>query len=153
VAFSDGSLLYSFNQRFEKKQPIVAPKDVRRYFLSSEESGELCLMSCVFGNNMEIFFPKLDSSQHLINLSDIAMKYIKSRGYEPFICSSEDEARDLIKTLPDKRIWPCLFTVSDTTGEKESEEFFTEEELLDMNRFKNIGVIQKSLDSDELFLV
>jgi len=149
VAFSDGSLLYSFNQRFEKKQPIVAPKDVRRYFLSSEESGELCLMSCVFGNNMEIFFPKLDSSQHLINLSDIAMKYIKSRGYEPFICSSEDEARDLIKTLPDKRIWPCLFTVSDTTGEKESEEFFTEEELLDMNRFKNIGVIQKSLDSDE----
>ena len=149
VAFSDGSLLYSFNQRFEKKQPIVAPKDVRRYFLSSEESGELCLMSCVFGNNMVIFFPKLDSSQHLINLSDIAMKYIKSRGYEPFICSSEDEARDLIKTLPDKRIWPCLFTVSDTTGEKESEEFFTEEELLDMNRFKNIGVIQKSLDSDE----
>ena len=149
VAFSDGSLLYSFNQRFEKKQPIVAPKDVRRYFLSSEESGELCLMSCVFGNNMEIFFPKLDSSQHLINLSDIAMKYIKSRGYEPFICSSEDEARDLIKTLPDKRIWPCLFTVSDTTGEKEFEEFFTEEELLDMNRFKNIGVIQKSLDSDE----
>ena len=142
VAFSDGSLLHSFNQRIEKRQPIVAPNDIKRYFVTPQESGELCLMSCIFGENRDIFFPKLSENLHLISFADIAIKYLKQKGYEPVLCSSEDEARELAKTLPEQGKWPCLFTGSDTTGEKDFEEFFTENEVLDMERFNNLGVIK-----------
>jgi len=142
VAFSDGSLLHSFNQRIEKRQPIVAPNDIKRYFVTPQESGELCLMSCIFGENRDIFFPKLSENLHLISFADIAIKYLKQKGYEPVLCSSEDEARELTKTLPEQGKWPCLFTGSDTTGEKDFEEFFTENEVLDMQRFNNLGVIK-----------
>lgn len=142
VAFSDGSLLHSFNQRIEKRQPIVAPNDIKRYFVTPQESGELCLMSCIFGENRDIFFPKLSENLHLISFADIAIKYLKQKGYEPVLCSSEDEARELAKTLPEQGKWPCLFTGSDTTGEKDFEEFFTENEVLDMQRFNNLGVIK-----------
>jgi FlaA1/EpsC-like NDP-sugar epimerase len=141
VAFSDGSLLHSFNQRIEKRQPIAAPSDIKRYFVTPQESGELCLMSCIFGENREIFFPKLSEDLHLISFSDIAIKYLKDKGYEPFICETEDEARGLVKTLPEQGKWPCLFTKSDTTGEKDFEEFYTDKEVLDMKRFENLGVI------------
>lgn len=146
VAFSDGSLLHGFNQRLEKRQPIVAPNDVRRYFVTPQESGELCLMSCVFGDNRDIFFPKLSEALHLITFADIAVKYLAERGYEPVLCGSEDEARELATTLPEQRKWPCLFTGSDTTGEKDFEEFFTKQETLDMARFENIGVIKNQPD-------
>ena len=142
VAFSDGSLLHSFNQRIEKRQPIVAPNDIKRYFVTPQESGELCLMSCIFGENRDIFFPKLSENLHLISFADIAIKYLKQKGYEPVLCSSEDEARELAKTLPEQGKWPCLFTGSDTTGEKDFEEFFTENEVLDMQLFNNLGVIK-----------
>lgn len=142
VAFSDGSLLHSFNQRIEKRQPIVAPNDIKRYFVTPQESGELCLMSCIFGENRDIFFPKLSENLHLISFADIAIKYLKQKGYEPVLCSGEDEARELAKTLPEQGKWPCLFTGSDTTGEKDFEEFFTENEVLDMERFNNLGVIK-----------
>jgi len=142
VAFSDGSLLHGFNQRVQKKQPISAPNDVGRYFVTPEESGQLCLMSCLLGENRDIFFPKLSDRLHLITFSDIAEKYLKDIGYEPFLCESEDEARGLIKTLPKKGQWPCYFFQSDTTGEKDFEEFFTEKEVLDMERFFNLGVIK-----------
>ena len=142
VAFSDGSLLHSFNQRIEKRQPIVAPNDIKRYFVTPQESGELCLMSSIFGENRDIFFPKLSENLHLISFADIAIKYLKQKGYEPVLCSSEDEARELAKTLPEQGKWPCLFTGSDTTGEKDFEEFFTENEVLDMERFNNLGVIK-----------
>lgn len=142
VAFSDGSLLHSFNQRIEKRQPIVAPNDIKRYFVTPQESGELCLMSCIFGENRDIFFPKLSENLHLISFADIAIKYLKQKGYEPVLCSSEDEARELAKTLPEQGKWPCLFTDSDTTGEKDFEEFFTDNEVLDMQRFNNLGVIK-----------
>ncbi|MFA6138829.1 MAG: UDP-N-acetylglucosamine 4,6-dehydratase [Sulfurimonas sp.] len=142
VAFSDGSLLHSFNQRIQKRQPIVAPNDIKRYFVTPQESGELCLTSCIFGQNRDIFFPKLDDNLHLISFADIAVKYLKDLGYEPYLCKDEDEARELCKTLPDEKKWPCLFTLSDTTGEKDFEEFFTEEEVLDMERFESIGVIK-----------
>ncbi|WP_148265911.1 UDP-N-acetylglucosamine 4,6-dehydratase [Oceanimonas sp. GK1] len=142
VAFSDGSLLHSFNQRLEKRQPIVAPNDVRRYFVTPQESGELCLMSCIFGENRDIFFPKLSEALHLITFADIAIKYLEQKGLEPVLCSSEEEARELAKTLPDQGKWPCLFTGSDTTGEKDFEEFFTEQETLDMERFVNLGIIK-----------
>lgn len=142
VAFSDGSLLHSFNQRIEKRQPIVAPNDIKRYFVTPQESGELCLMSCIFGENRDIFFPKLSENLHLISFADIAIKYLKQKGYEPVLCNSEDEARELAKTLPEQGKWPCLFTGSDTTGEKDFEEFFTDNEVLDMQRFNNLGVIK-----------
>jgi FlaA1/EpsC-like NDP-sugar epimerase len=142
VAFSDGSLLHGFNQRLQKLQPIVAPNDIKRYFVTPQESGELCLMSCIFGENRDIFFPKLSEALHLITFSEIAEKYLRKRGYEPHLCSSEDEARELVKTLPQQGKWPCLCTASDTTGEKDFEEFFTEHEVLDMDRFANLGVIK-----------
>ncbi|MEX6299945.1 polysaccharide biosynthesis protein [Providencia huaxiensis] len=142
VAFSDGSLLHGFDQRLKKRQPIVAPNDIKRYFVTPQESGELCLMSCIFGENRDIFFPKLSEALHLITFADIAVKYLKQRGYEPHLCKDEDEARQLAKTLPDQSKWPCLFTSSDTTGEKDFEEFFTDKEILDMARFENLGIIK-----------
>jgi len=152
VAFSDGSLLYGFNQRLEKNQPIVAPNDVRRYFVTPKESGELCLMSCIFGENRDIFFPKLSEELHLITFSEIAIKYLEAKGYEPYLCKDEDEARALVKTLPKEGKWPCLFTPSDTTGEKDFEEFFTDKETLDMDRFENLGIIKNKLDFDAKLL-
>lgn len=142
VAFSDGSLLHGFNQRIQKRQPIVAPRDIKRYFVTPQESGELCLMSCIFGDNRDIFFPKLDESLHLISFADIAVNYLQDLGFQPFLCDSEDEARELSKTLPEEGKWPCLFTDSDTTGEKDFEEFFTDQETLDFSKFNNLGVIK-----------
>lgn len=142
VAFSDGSLLHGFNQRIQKQQPIVAPNDIKRYFVTPKESGELCLMSCIFGENRDVFFPKLNQDLHLITFADIAVKYIAELGYEPYLCRSEEEARDLMPSLPQQKKWPCLFTSSDTTGEKDFEEFFTDSEVLDMNRFENFGIIK-----------
>jgi FlaA1/EpsC-like NDP-sugar epimerase len=152
VAFSDGSLLHGFNQRIEKQQPIVAPNDIKRYFVTPQESGELCLMSCIFGENRDIFFPKLSESLHLISIADIAVKYLENLGYEPYLCRDEDEARALAKTLPKEGKYPCLFTSSDTTGEKDFEEFFTESETLDMERFENLGIIKNDADFDEILL-
>ncbi|MBP6755231.1 MAG: UDP-N-acetylglucosamine 4,6-dehydratase [Bacteroidia bacterium] len=155
VAFSDGSLLHGFNQRIQKKQPIVAPNDIKRYFVTPKESGELCLMSCIFGDNRDVFFPKLNQDLHLITFADIAVKYLGELGYQPYLCSSEDEAREMMVTLPEQGKWPCLFTNSDTTGEKDFEEFFTDKEVLDMNRFENFGIIKNdgnfSTDKINLF--
>ncbi|MDC3103063.1 UDP-N-acetylglucosamine 4,6-dehydratase, partial [Gammaproteobacteria bacterium] len=109
VAFSDGSLLHGFNQRFAKKQPISAPHDVRRYFVTFQESGELCLLSGLLGENRDIFFPKLSEKLHLITFSEIAVRYLRDRGYEPYECESEDEARDLTTDLLAKNRWPCYF--------------------------------------------
>ena len=149
VAFSDGSLLHGFNKRIEKKQPIVAPNDIKRYFVIPKESGELCLMSCIFGENRDIFFPKLSENLHLITFAEIAIKYLAEIGYEPYLCKDEDEARALIETLPQEGKWPCLFTKSDTTGEKDFEEFFTDKEELDMDRFENLGVIKNKLNVED----
>ena len=149
VAFSDGSLLHGFNKRIEKKQPIVAPNDIKRYFVIPKESGELCLMSCIFGENRDIFFPKLSENLHLITFAEIAVKYLAEIGYEPYLCKDEEEARALIETLPQEGKWPCLFTASDTTGEKDFEEFFTDNETLDMDRFENLGVIINELNIEE----
>jgi len=149
VAFSDGSLLHGFNQRIQKQQPLSAPSDVRRYFVTPKESGQLCLMSCLLGENRDIFFPKLSDKLHLITFSDIAVKYLKNIGYEPYLCKTEEEARELAKTLPSEGKWPCFFFESDTTGEKDFEEFFTENEILDMERFENLGVIKNEAFFDE----
>ena len=149
VAFSDGSLLHGFNQRIQKLQPIVAPNDIKRYFVTPQESGELCLMSCIFGENRDIFFPKLSEQLNLISFADIAIKYLENLGYVPYLCRDEDEARELAKTLPKEGKYPCLFTASNTTGEKDFEEFFTDSETLDMESFVNLGVIKNEIDFDE----
>ncbi|MES2808657.1 MAG: UDP-N-acetylglucosamine 4,6-dehydratase [Bacteroidota bacterium] len=154
VAFSDGSLLHGFNQRIQKLQPIVAPNDIKRYFVIPKESGELCLMSCIFGENRDVFFPKLSENLHLITFADIAIKYLSKIGYQPHICTTEDEARALVKVLNAQGKWPCLFTVSDTTGEKDFEEFYTRDEVLDMDRFESIGIIknEQAVDNEKLDL-
>ncbi len=149
VAFSDGSLLHGFNKRLEKKQPIVAPSDIKRYFVTPKESGELCLMSCIFGENRDIFFPKLSEDLHLITFAEIAKKYLNLKGLEPYICHSENAARSAVNKLDLSKQWPCFFTLSDTTGEKDFEEFYTDNETLDMNSFMNIGVIKNKINFNE----
>jgi FlaA1/EpsC-like NDP-sugar epimerase len=149
VAFSDGSLLHGFNQRFTKKQPFSAPNDVRRYFVTPQESGELCLLSGLLGNNRDIFFPKLSEKLHLITFSEIAVRYLRELGYEPYECESEAEARNRAEELIAKKYWPCYFFKSDTTGEKDFEEFFTDAEDLDMKRFETVGVIRNDPEFDE----
>jgi len=148
VAFSDGSLLHGFNQRFSKQHPLAAPNDVRRYFVTPQESGELCLLSGMLGNNRDIFFPKLSEKLHLITFSEIAVRYLRKRGYEPYECESEDEARDRAKELIAKKQWPCYFFKSDTTGEKDFEEFFTDNEDIDIDRLETVGVIRNQPDFD-----
>jgi FlaA1/EpsC-like NDP-sugar epimerase len=148
VAFSDGSLLHGFNKRIEKNQPIGAPNDIKRYFVIPKEAGELCLMSCIFGENRDIYFPKLNENLHLTTFSEIAVRYLKGKGLEPVLCDSEHEARAMINELDLNKQWPCLFTESDTTGEKDFEEFFTDKETLDMESFQNIGVIKNELNFD-----
>ena len=152
VAFSDGSLLHGFNQRFAKRQPISAPNDVKRYFVTPQESGELCLMSCLLGENRDIFFPKLSEKLHLITFSEIAQKYLWQLGFEPYECETEEEARDRCDELINAKKWPCYFFESDTTGEKSFEEFFTDREDLDMKKFSSIGVIKNEplFDEDKL---
>ena len=153
VAFSDGSLLFGFLKRLEKCQPIAAPNDVRRYFLTPKESGELCLIACIFGDNCDIFFPKLSEEVDLISVSEIATRFLKQKGYATYICRSENEARELVSVLPTQGKWPCYFAASNTTGEKSIEEFFTEDEKLDMLKFQSIGIIkQKPLFDEELLL-
>ena len=152
VAFSDGSLLHGFNQRIQKGQPIAAPNDIKRYFVTPQESGELCLMSCIFGDNRDIFFPKLSEKLHLITFSEIAERYLKQLGYEAYHCETEAEARESVEVLKKQNKYPCYFFKSDTTGEKDFEEFFTSSETLDMEKFENLGVIKNEPKYDESLL-
>lgn len=149
VAFSDGSLLYGFNRRIEKNQPIAAPNDVRRYFVTPKEAGELCLMSTLLGENRDVVFPKLDYDLNLITFSEIAVKYLENMGYEPVECATEDEARARVSELKAQKKYPVCFFGSDTTGEKDFEEFYTDNETLDMDRFKTLGIIKNEAVYDE----
>ena len=149
VAFSDGSLLHGFNQRFAKRQPISAPNDVKRYFVTPQESGELCLMSCLLGENRDIFFPKLSEKLHLITFSEIAKNYLQQLGHEPYECETEEEARNKCAELIKENKWPCYFFESDTTGEKDFEEFYTDSEELDMDKLSSIGIIKNEPKFDE----
>ena len=148
VAFSDGSLLYSFRNRIEKKQPLVAPNDVRRYFVTFQEAGELCLMSCIFGNTREIYFPKLLPERHMTRFDLIALKYLSYIGYKPFMCKSEDEARKMMKKMLPLKKWPCYFSKSNTSGEKLYEEFYTEHDDIDIKCFEDIGIIKSNQNTN-----
>ena len=141
VAFSNGSLLYGFNNRLMKKQPLSSPSDVKRYFVSPIESGQLCMLACLLGKSKNIFFPKLDETQ-MMTFSNIAEKYLLEMGLEPDYCSSEEEAR--IKALSwdsNNKKYPVYFFKTDTSGEKSFEEFFTKSDAVQMNKFQALGVI------------
>lgn len=152
VAFSDGSLLHGFTQRLMKHQPLSAPNDVRRYFVTPQESGELCMMSAIFGQNLDIFFPHQDGELELTKFSDIAVRFLENHGYEPVQCETEDEARGRVSELISLKKWPVYFFGSDTTGEKAYEEFFMGNEKLDMETFDGIGVIKNQPDFDSSIL-
>lgn len=141
VAFSNGSLPAGFLARISKQQPLSAPTDVRRYFVSPEESGQICMLACVLGNNREIFFPKLEEAQ-MMTFDDIARNLLKEYGYEILECASDKEAIEKAEMLKQGgRQYPVHFSVSDTSGEKTYEEFVTDTETAEMDRFSSLGVI------------
>lgn len=141
VAFSNGSLPAGFLDRMAKLQPISAPSDVKRYFVSPEESGQICMLACILGRNREIFFPKLDEAQ-MMRFDSIAVNLLKEAGYEVLKCSSDFEAIEKAEELKrGSKLYPVHFSESDTSGEKSFEEFYTEEESVDMNRFESLGII------------
>ena len=152
VAFSDGSLLHGFTQRLLKRQPLAAPNDVQRYFVTPQESGELCMMSAVFGENLDIYFPHAEGELELTRFSDIAVRFLESHGYEPVICATEDEARARAEELIPQGKWPVYFFGSDTTGEKAYEEFFMGTETLDLNTYRGLGVIKNKPEFDNAIL-
>jgi len=145
VAFSDGSLLHGFSQRVAKRQPLSAPSDVQRYFMTAQESGELCLLASLLGENRDIFFPKLSDKLPLTTFPDIARRYLRRLGFEPHECATEHEARVRFDELTRRGRWPCYFSPSHTTGEKDLEEFTAENEVLDLSRFQNVGVVKNAL--------
>ncbi len=143
VAFSNGSLLAGFIDRIMKKQPLAAPCDVKRYFVSPEESGQICMLACILGNNGEIFFPKL-GEEKMITFSTICDRFLQTLGYEKKECATDEEARKYASEISDNsKIYPVIYFKSDTTGEKDYEEFFVPGEKLNVERFSSLGVIEE----------
>ncbi len=141
VAFSNGSLPAGFISRIQKLQPLSAPSDVRRYFVSPEESGQICLLSCILGENRAIFFPKLEEAQ-MMTFDGIGTELLKAHGYEVLECASDEEAIERAEDLKNgSHLYPVHYSVSDTSGEKPCEEFVTDTETADMARFLSLGVI------------
>ena len=141
VAFSNGSLPAGFLERIKKLQPISAPSDVNRYFVSPEESGQICLLACVLGENRAIFFPKLEKEQ-MMSFDRISTELLKVHGYEVLECQSDEEALEKVELLRNgKKVYPVHYSVSDTSGEKPYEEFVTDSEIAEYNRFISLGVI------------
>lgn len=152
VAFSDGSLPFGFLERINKLQPLSAPSDVKRYFISHQEAGELCVLSCMLGGNRDVFFPKMAEEKDEKTFSGIAVDLLHEMGYEPVLCSSEEEAKAKIEELVPQKKWPCYFFKSDTTGEKGYEEFFVAAEKIDMQSFENVGVVKRDPFSEQKLL-
>lgn len=143
VAFSNGSLLAGFIDRLMKHQPMSSPNDVKRYFVSPDESGQICMLACILGRSGEIFFPKLGEEQ-MMTFSSICDNFLTTLGYKIKYCKSEDEARAFAATMPaDTDTYPVYYFTSDTTGEKGYEEFYIPGEKLNMERFQSLGVIEE----------
>lgn len=141
VAFSNGSLPLSFFDRMMKLQPLVAPKDVKRYFVSLEESGQICMLACILGSNGEIFFPKL-GEEKMKTFSSICDDFIATMGYTKHECATDEEAKLFAANMkPGDKEYPAVYFSSDTTGEKDFEEFYVEGEEKDLDRFSSLGVI------------
>lgn len=141
VAFSNGSLPAGFIARLQKLQPISAPSDIKRYFVSPEESGQICMLSCLLGKNREIFFPRLEEEQ-MMTFDQIATSFIKENGYDVLECNSDEEALEKAVELKEGgNLYPVHFSKSDTSGEKAFEEFYTDHETVDLCRLKALGVV------------
>lgn len=141
VAFSNGSLPAGFLARIQKLQPLSAPSDVRRYFVSPEESGQICLMACILGENRAIFFPKLEEAQ-MMTFDTIGNELLKAHGYEVLECESDEEAIDKAEAVKHgSNLYPVVYTASDTSGEKPFEEFVSDNEVADLDKFTSLGVI------------
>lgn len=157
VAFSNGSLLAGFIDRIMKRQPLSAPSDVRRYFVSPDESGQICMLACMLGRTGEIYFPKLQQDQ-MLTFSEIATRFLNELGFKAAECGSEEDARKLASLRKDGDTeYPVFYFGSDTTGEKPYEEFFTADEEVDMNEFSSLGVVKNGSrrdvkEIDELFV-
>ena len=146
VAFSNGSLLDGFLYRLNKKQPLSCPSDIKRFFVTPEQSGQICLLATFLGQSGNIFFPKLDFHKDQIYFKDIALEFLKENGFEPVLVKSEEEAKSYdIEGNPDK--YPIYFFKTDTSGEKTYEEFYTEEEDYDTEQFDALGFIKTSQES------
>jgi len=140
VAFSNGSLLDGFNYRLSKKQPLACPEDIKRFFVTPVQSGQICLLATFIGESGTIFFPKLDFHKHQIYFKKIALDFIKDRGFEPVLVNSEVEAKEYDFTAnPGK--YPIYFFKSDTSGEKTYEEFYTDKENFEMSKYDSLGSI------------
>ena len=156
VAFSNGSLPAGFITRISKLQPLSAPSDVKRYFVSPEESGQICMLACMLGDNREIFFPKLEKAQ-MMTFDAIATALLRSYDYEPLLCDSDEEAIEKTEIVRHgSHEYPVHYSSSNTSGEKAYEEFYTEEESVDMERFCSLGVITNKVlinadDINQLF--
>ena len=149
VAFSNGSLLAGFIERMMKRQPLSSPSDVKRYFVSPEESGQLCMLACLLGESSDIFFPKLNEDQ-MLTFSFIAEKFLESIGYIADKCATEKEAKIKAQSWnPKNGSYPVYFFKTDTSGEKSFEEFFTKHDTVDMESFKALGVIKNSTRSSK----
>ncbi len=144
VAFSDGSLPHAWTQRMLKRQPIAAPHDILRYFVTEKEAALLCLFSILQGADREIYFPKFDGEFEATSFSAMAERFLASQGYEPEICDCEQDARQRVEELAAKKKWPCYFFKTDTTGEKDVEEFSTACETVHWDRYDAMGVVQNS---------
>lgn len=143
VAFSNGSLLDGFIYRLNKKQPLSCPSDIKRFFVTPEQSGQICLLATFLGDTGNIFFPKLDFHKDQIYFKEIALDFLKENGFEPELVNSEKEAKNFdFDKYPTK--YPIYFFKTDTSGEKTYEEFFTEEEDYDINTFDSLGFINTS---------
>jgi len=140
VAFSNGSLLDGFIYRLNKKQPLSCPSDIKRFFVTPEQSGQICLLATFLGDTGSIFFPKLDFHKHQIYFKDIALDFLKSNNFEPELVQSEKDAKDFDFDKNPTR-YPIYFFKTDTSGEKTYEEFFTEEEDFDINKYDSLGYI------------
>lgn len=153
VAFSNGSLPDAFLSRIQKRQPLSAPCDIKRFFVSLEESGQICMLACMLGGNREIFFPKLKEDQ-MMSFDYIANALLKELGYKPLYCLSDKDAIDKMKRLERKsELYPVHYSFSDTSGEKAYEEFYTVEEKINLNRFRSLGIIEDKdvIDQNAIF--
>lgn len=144
VAFSNGSLPDGWLHRIQKNQPLTAPIDVKRYFVSPEESGQICMLACILGNGGEVFFPKLGEDQ-MLTFSSICDEFLKSEGYAKKECASDEEAKRYASQMScDSDAYPVVYFKSDTTGEKPYEEFYVPGEKINLGRFKALGVIEET---------
>ena len=141
VAFSNGSLPAGFIARLQKLQPLSAPSDVKRYFVSPEESGQICMLACILGENREIFFPRLEEAQ-MMTFDKIATAFLEAHGYQVLLCDSDEEAiNKAVELKHGSTLYPVHYSGSNTSGEKAFEEFYTDKETVDLTRMKSLGVV------------